>query len=133
MQFQFEGKTYRLEFQRDQKEIPLVRKGRVEKIKSKYPYTTVRLLEIEKDRLPKMVESAQVGCAPFDNYTNERGRLEALRALTKRIYKSKDLDVLEPIELVRIMWQTYTERSKPVVKVPPSQGQPPAQDQLAAS
>ena len=100
MKFQFAGTTYFLEFQRDHKKVKLHRQGKSEEIRSKYPYTTARLLVAKEGEKPGLIDEAVVGCSPTDPYSNESGRVMALRALTKPFSK----------ELRRAVWQAYQLR-----------------------
>jgi len=100
MKFDFAGTTYFLEFQRNHRTVKFNRQGTQHIIKSKYPYTTVRLLVAKPGEKPGLIEEATVGCCPADPYSNELGRIMALRKLTKPFSK----------ELRRAVWQAYQAR-----------------------
>ena len=108
MKFEYEGSTYRIEFQRDKKKLH--RPGIVDGAESTYPYTTARLLKHFKDDVMEGYETiahAQVGCWHKEaKFTLEQGRVEALRKLTKEL----------PKDLRREVWKAYHERDRePVV------------------
>lgn len=84
MRFEFQGRRYGISFTRDHKEIDVHRDGVKTRVLSKYPYTTVSLHEYTGTAAPVLVGFATVGCAPNDNYSNELGRLMALRELHRK-------------------------------------------------
>lgn len=99
MRFEFEGQKYILEFQRDFKETTV--NGEIKKASK--PYTTVNLVRFEDDK-PVVHRTATVGCWHRDVYTLEKGRLGALRLMTKGNGLSK--------EFKRVLWKAYMERGK---------------------
>lgn len=110
MKFDFDGQRYLLEFQRDKKTIRTVRHGNVKTVQSKYPYTTARLITISKTSVLETrnpIAEASVGCTPTDSYSNEKGRLYALRALSAVLRRAK-MDV----GLTAALWQAYMNRKE---------------------
>ena len=113
MTFTFNGDTFRLEFQRQHKQIPLVRDGRVKTVKSRFPYTTARLMKLftETDADGKVTPrktifvEAEVGCAKMDKFSKEEGRKSALRLLCARLGLAK-----APKDLNKLIWDTYLNR-----------------------
>lgn len=104
MRFQFAGDTYSLEFSRQHRTVSVTRNGKVERVRSKYPFTTASLESVGKLGTKSVViASHTVGCAPTDKYSNAEGRLAALRGLTDKI-DSKGLRTA--------MWQAYVNRGK---------------------
>ena len=112
MKFDYEGKTYVLEFERDHKQLTLLRGGRKETVKSKHPYTTATLYVQTSPTTRAVVTHATVGCCPTDSYSNAAGRLFALRSLTGNLKKlNKDRDFRAAL------WKTYVDRDKRPAKV----------------
>ena len=115
MRFTYKDKEYSINFQREHK---LVRVGVIgdEDIytKSKHVYTTVLLLEhsISKkswwiawrrnNEKPVVYRTATVGCHRRDKPSNERGRVNALRNITKTL----------PKDMIPLMWDAYHDRIK---------------------
>jgi hypothetical protein len=117
MKFTFEGRRYFIEFQRAQKDVTIVRKKRNGEqqhntIKSLHPFTTARLKERLGDALPNLIESATVGCLPSDKYSNELGRLYALRALTQVLTKKHGKSVHGSKDFKRALWRAYELRGQ---------------------
>jgi hypothetical protein len=111
MRFTFENQDYYLEFQRQHKNVKLTRRFKdasgqehrvVKEVKSRFPYTTARLLQrivgLEK---PALIHEYTVGCVPADKYSHEKGRLEALRGLTDKIVT---------VGLKKALWDAYNGR-----------------------
>jgi len=94
-------KEMALEFRRSHRNVTTYRKGGAETVKSKYPYTTVNLVELQpvKSR-STIVASATVGCFKDDTYSVEEGRRAALRKLTPKIKE----------QLRPLVWDTYLGR-----------------------
>lgn len=130
MRFEYEGKTYTIEFQRSHR---LVQIGYDEKTgqdlfaNSLYPYTTVNLYRHEKLELDGITviklepfRTYTVGCAQFDNYSAEEGRKGALRMLCYG--NSLDLPGTSKAErkgLKTAIWKTYLNRPRQVSKPKP--------------
>lgn len=115
MQFTYGDVTYRLEFQRKHKNVEVVRDGRVKTIKSMYPYTTAKLLEVAPGKLSNVVASAAVGCLPIDTFNTNTGRIESLRALWKQLKRSGAQD-----DFGAALWEAYLnrgQRPEPIVVV----------------
>ncbi len=114
MRFQHQGKLYRLEFERQYRNLKITRNGVTKEVRSKYPYTTAKLLQLRVGEEPLIVGKATVGCCPTDAYSNELGRRQALRQLTfalaKRDKTSKDLRTA--------FWNAYLNRGKQLEKLP---------------
>jgi hypothetical protein len=103
MKFEHDGKTYFLEFQRQKKVISINRKGTKIEEESRYPFTTAKLLVVTESPLPTKLYEHTVGCCPTDEYSNEKGRIEALRGVSQQIPK-------ENKGLRKAMWGAYTGR-----------------------
>ena len=105
MKFSVDGVQYFLDFKREYKMVPSgydkVAKAQIMK-ESKYPYTTANLWKQEAGKLPGIYRSATVGAYRGDRYTNERGRVIALRALTKGM----DLFMRQAV------WTAYSHRDR---------------------
>lgn len=108
MKFTYAGSQFQLEFERKYKLIVI--RSRVdgepcvENKRSKYPFTTARLLSLgaTKECQPIITSQVSVGCAPFDKFSYEEGRKQALRKLTQQI---------ESKELRRAIWTAYQTRA----------------------
>ena len=113
MRFEFGGRTYLLEFQREHKDVHSIHNGEMTTVKSKYPYTTATLFLVEeapkdgKFRKTSEVLKATVGCLHTDKYSNSAGRLFALRALTSKLRRTK-----WDKEFRAALWQAYVNRGK---------------------
>jgi len=119
MKFEFDGLQYVLEFERSSKQVTVGsqkdEKGnrRAVKATSRYPYTTVRIIQLPKNvkdvtRGSRVVyRTATVGAYHKDNFTLERGRILALRAVSQTLTK----------EFKRVMWDAYMHRT--VIKSAP--------------
>ena len=115
MRFEFGGKTYFLEFQREHRDITTIHNGTAKTVKSTYPYTTARLLLQSAEPLKTPhdeVAKATVGCMPGDKYSNAAGRLFALRALTSRLRRMAERFGGYDREFREAMWKAYVERGK---------------------
>lgn len=111
LSFEFGGQTYRLEFQRNHKEVEVHRGGRVMKVTSQHPYTTATLLlQKTKDTYTTYAE-ATVGCYTHDKYLPDLGRRFAIEALRSKLRKSGlPKDTLK--DLMKILWFTYLHRAE---------------------
>lgn len=112
MTFTFAGDTYRIEFQRQHKQVPLTREGRTKTVKSRHPYTTARLIKLlpdTQDGKPVLRRSlfveAEVGCAKMDTFSKEEGRKAALRLLCVKLGIAT-----APKSLNKVIWDTYLNR-----------------------
>ena len=115
MRFEFGGKTYFLEFQREHRDITTIHNGTAKTVKSTYPYTTARLLLQSAEPLKTPhdeIAKATVGCMPGDKYSNAAGRLFALRALTSRLRRMAERFGGYDREFREAMWKAYVERGK---------------------
>jgi hypothetical protein len=82
-------------------------------IPSKYPYTTVTLYERTEPTTSRILFSATVGCLPTDSYSNERGRLYALRALHGFLVAANKRDPKQYGKDFRTaLWRAYTQRGR---------------------
>lgn len=114
MKFNWEGKNYILEFERQHKDVIVgpydEATGIGRKVKSKYPYTTVRVVEVGANGRDKTIfRTATVGCWHREAATYSRGngfkeisRLRALNMVTKTLPKS----------MKKLMWNAYLNRDK---------------------
>ena len=107
MKFSFEGRNYRLEFERKHRNVEILRNGKHRTIKSTYPYTTVTLFEVRPPLAPRVVAHATVGCMHSDSYSNAAGRLYAMRSLTAMLKLHE-----QPKELRTAMWEAYINRGR---------------------
>ena len=95
MRFTVDGRTYAIDFQRDYRSRDHYEEVAEEQadgtvklvtvkttVKSTYPYTTVKILEVD-DTIPrkdwKVYRTYTVGCATSDRFSPEAGRKAALR------------------------------------------------------
>src|SRR3990167_9632009 len=114
MSFVFGGKTYVIEFSRAYREYPRhdYETGLDFNVKSKYPYTTATVFEVDPIKFAKKIfRTATVGCWHGDTFRLEKGRTGALRLITITLPKA-----MKPL-----LWKAYHERvSKPKsVATPP--------------
>lgn len=117
MRFTHNGALYTIEFRREHRMVEAYNPatGDYEEVKSKYPYT---LVDIRKYPNPDKVDeftvigTAEQGCAPEDVFYKETGRKRALKKVTSKV----------PKELRAILWDTYMNRAKPVVRSSPPKG-----------
>lgn len=106
MKFDFDGKTYWLEFERARKTVSILRNGRTKHIHSENPYTFARLFEWPIGVERRIIASADAGCFPGDKFTKAEGRLRALQALSKQLKRQR-----LPEGLTAAMWQRYNART----------------------
>lgn len=106
MRFTFNGKDYSLGFQRNTQSVKVMRDGKESTVPSKYPYTTVTLYERTSPSTSGVIAQATVGCIPSDPYSNEKGRLYALRALNQMLFRSQVYDE----KFREAMWKAYFTR-----------------------
>lgn len=120
--FVYDGKSFKLSFERVYKDVTLIRKAKVkgpdgklvwqqteEKVKSQYPYTTVKLIALPTGNVaPVIFEKATVGCLPSDTYSHENGRRWALRELSNKLRK-----LGAPSTMTAAMWEAYLNRPRP--------------------
>lgn len=113
MKFQFKSCSYDLEFRRKNREVTIVRGSRKRTITSKYPYTTVTLYLTPKEAPPTLLYTATVGCAPSDTFSNSKGRLFALKALSRKITANKPKGAMlqHAKDLVGAIWSAYLNRA----------------------
>lgn len=118
MQFQHDGKTYRISFVREHRDVNVIRKdrkkhseGRIKTVRSKYPFTTVKVTEMVTGEPGKVAYRATVGCHPKDRYSTHAGALAALRALTDQHRRAKG-----PESFRVALWQGYNSRLDAPVK-----------------
>lgn len=123
MRFTHEGRTYVIEFQREyrMKDALVLQEDGTEKIESvpatRYPDTTAYVLEVKpstadatgdtgkEERVP--YRSYRVGCWHRDGFTLERGRLNALRGITRSNSLSYNFK--------QALWNAYIKRNDGVV------------------
>ena len=112
MRFDFEGKTFAIDFERQRPRVhlpyPIQRsQGNVVRVcqEARYPSTTVNILEVRQD-LParewSIYRTATVGCWHRDHFNRERGRLNALKLVTRTI----------PDGMKPRLWNAYLSRKK---------------------
>ena len=102
MKFEHEGNMYSLDFQRERKPVVVgaTPEGEPVQAPSLYPYTTVVLWRKMKDGTLELFRTATVGCWHGEYFTLEKGRLQALRLVSKTLSK----------ELKKKMWAAYMNR-----------------------
>jgi hypothetical protein len=114
MIFEFDGKTYLIEFKREYKTRLFhdPETGEESNVKTTHPYTTAFLYETSKEKplMKQLFRTATVGCWHHERYSPEKGRVRALRMITRTI----------PKEMKPVMWKAYHERRKAVVVAPTS-------------
>lgn len=104
MKFTVNGNEYVIEFERQFRQIhsgydhaknePIFKRSR-------YPYTTVRIIENRKGAFPgKVYREATVGAHYTEAFSLEKGRLNALRLVSKTLDK--------PFK--KALWTAYMER-----------------------
>ena len=108
MQFKYDGKNYRISFERQHRDINVIRDGRVKSIKSKYPFTTVKITEHVLGEPGKIIYRATVGCLPTDVYSKRAGALSAMRELSQQLSRAK-----HPEAFRTAMWEAYNSRTNP--------------------
>lgn len=121
MRFTFKDKLYSLQFHRKYQKVKFYEKGEPITQMSMYPFTIVTLLERVPPAGPdRGILVVTVGCLPADghNFSNEEGRKQALKALTRRLSKMKENGVeLYPSDFRAAMWDAYMNRAKtPIVE-----------------
>ena len=87
MRFNYDGIDYVIEFQRELKPRK-IQTGRTlsRVVMKRYPDTTVRILKSSPGALPgEVYREATVGCSVHDQFTLERGRIAALRAVSRTL------------------------------------------------
>lgn len=103
MRFQYDGRTYAIEFQRAKRKVaPVALLNSPEPtVPSTKPYTTVRIVELDSDgQQVSVFRQATVGCFAKDQFSKEGGRIAALRALTPVL----------PEPMRPVVWDAYTDR-----------------------
>lgn len=100
MRFEHNGDSFALSFRREYRDR-INEKG--DTVKSTKPYTTVELYKQEGDKFT-LFRTATVGCWHKDDYRLEKGRLGALRFLSKGNSLSQ--------EFKAAMWKSYMERPR---------------------
>jgi hypothetical protein len=114
LRFEYEGEPYAIEFSREHRKVPVVISQNydhkvVDRVDSKYPYTTARVVSITRNGTRGTVlYTATTGCATVDKFTLERGRIVALRKLTKKVSKA----------FRKAIWTCYQDRFPPKTKKP---------------
>jgi len=103
MQFKHEGKTYEIDFTRQRREVTVVTKTGEEKRQSTYPYTTVKILEVNPEQ-PRnkwnVFRISTVGCWHREQRPNRNtGRVRAMRSL------------FVPTTMKAPMWAAYHSRT----------------------
>lgn len=107
MQFQFLGHSYKLEFERNHKNVVVYRGSRERSVTSQHPYTKATLYHVVDGVEPKTVAVGIVGCLPTDHYSIRAGRIFALRALTYKLRKTGHSK-----EFLTELWRAYNDRAK---------------------
>jgi hypothetical protein len=135
MKFKFDGRSFRLAFERKHKDVTILKDGVATKVRSLYPYTTAKLYEERLGLEASIVAQATVGCLPGDTYSNAKGRLFALRALNAVLGRRNHTK-----DFRRAMWEAYINRGnepvreRPIVTSSPTLplGLPPAPSEAEA-
>lgn len=107
MYFSFEGKEYQVSFYRSHKQIDLFKNGQKQTIKSKFPYTRVSLYEVTPNSVPRLIAAETVGCSHTDKYSHNKGRIAALRELTRTLRLKSDYSW----EFREALWEAYKNRA----------------------
>jgi hypothetical protein len=105
MQFEFDGKRYRIAFERRHKSVNIMRSGRVKSITSKHPYTTAKIFQLQEGQPPIKAYEATVGCFTQDTYRHAEGARQALLALSTQHRKANG-----PEGFRTAMWEAYNNR-----------------------
>lgn len=71
-------------------------------VKSRHPFTTVRLDKLFSDGGRETWKQETVGCIPTDKFDIEDGRVKALQKLNSQI----------PRDMLKPMWEAYHKRPK---------------------
>lgn len=100
MQFEWNGRPYVLEFERQYREG----------FKTRYPYTTARVLEIINPQETKVVREYSVGCHFKDQFTYEDGRRAALRMALFDDPRAKKNPMALDKGLKTAAWDAYFKR-----------------------
>jgi hypothetical protein len=108
LHFVDDGKEYAIEFKRKLSDVTLQRIAGGNSVlgPSTYPYTTVDIVEVDKSTSPytrRVHRTFTVGCHHKDRFNREKGRINALRQVSRT-------DSLS-YEFKAKLWQTYMERA----------------------
>lgn len=116
MRFSFGGKQFAIDFRREFKQLRREdAEGQEAFVNSKYPSTTVNILELdptEKGSIKnaKVFATATVSCWSKEPvFSLEKGRQRALRNVTRTL----------PKEMKPLVWFTYMNRKKDATPIPP--------------
>lgn len=108
MRFEFEGRTYVIEFQRDNAVIHLPEGDRFKR------YTSARLFEVNEKGEQKLVRGYKVSCSHHDKFSYEAGRKAAL---VMALYDAPTKGGGEPVlgktltkEFRKAVWAAYHGR-----------------------
>lgn len=103
MKFSVAGVNYELEFTRSHRQVPSgfdhEKKEQIF-VPSRFPYTTVKVFRVRKEQKPEVWRETTVGAHWSEVYTHERGRLHALRLVSKTLNKA----------FKKAMWESYVNR-----------------------
>src|SRR5688500_3002745 len=110
MQFEFDGKRYRIAFERQRRSVNVMRGGRVKQITSKHPFTTVKVYQLVAGEPPTKAYEATVGCFTQDTYSHREGAKQALRALTELLQRTAGGKTKQSKDFRRALWQAYINR-----------------------
>lgn len=101
MKFTYNGDSYEIEFQRQR------RKKQLAEGQAPSRLTTVRIIRSQPGKLPgEIVAQTSVACSTLDNFVAERGRLAALKLVSKTFSKG----------FKKVLWDAYINRPRPISK-----------------
>lgn len=99
MRFSYDGHEYSISFKRETKDIT---RFNGEVVKSRFPITTVTLSKKTGDKQYELVREASVKTSKGDEFTFEKGRLAALRSVSRTLDK--------PFK--KALWKAYISRPR---------------------
>lgn len=117
MNFNFDGRKFKLTFEHQYRNINQQRSGRIKTVRSKHPYTTAKLQQLAEGAGENVVIGVvSVGCYKLDKYDRKLGNYYAIVKLGKFLQDAK-----QPKELRRALWRAYWNRG-----ITPATGSGPA-------
>lgn len=106
MRFEYRGELYALDFARTKRRVPQIdyKSGETVTAESMHPFTKVMVLKSKPDipwKYWEVVYQAEVGCFTHDFFSNDNGRLWALKKLTGKLPNK---------EFKSLVWNAYMNR-----------------------